>query len=754
MAEWAAPWWRSDEFQRLLRRARAVQASLAAAADPAHMCYVAGMAQRTPADIRIDPEGNLVFLGIDEGDGVAPHALSMPGSVPVWYMDAAHGDLAAHRPAFEALQELLLHGRTGALPAVPPRRGSGAVYTQGSAAPLLFPTERDLVAAAVGRAELSRAAREVFPLRIRVSHGDLANASHPVVVGHYEGDIIVGAESVLDRQMDGALTRRYEMSLYAGKVGTAELVLASPDHHPPGAMVVGLGPIGDITPEGLTLGVTEAALRLALAAIDRPVNRDTGTSWRSAAFTATLVATQGGRALSPEGSIAAIVKGALLANRVLRERELWDRVRIDEVEFIELYQDIATHAARVVRDIQDYMRVVLEEQERLEPAVRLQPVAGGFPQHVGTFYDGGWWRRLSITGGGSDESAPAPDTLRFLLLTDRARAEKYMQVTERGHVDLLVAEMILKTYDRQLPVTLYEMLMPNALKDQAYEVADLQLVLDREAAQYPWEMLEERGQGPIATRMGVLRQLEIPDFRERVQRSRRRRALVIGEPDLGNDPRFPRLAGAREEAEAVAVLLQEHGYEVLSLIGPNATTMTILNALHNGEYRIVHIAGHGWYSKDPLKSGVVIGSDSYLTAASIQQLRVVPDLVFLNCCHLARLDQPQEAQPWNKLAASVSEALIKIGVRAVIAAGWAVSDKAAQFFAEKFYRLMLADQGLQFGKAVFQARQQTYKKYSANSNTWGAYQCYGDPSFTLVQQGRGSRTSPWCPWQPMKCSAS
>ena len=64
---------------------------------------------------------------------------------------------------------------------------------------------------------------------------------------------------------------------------------------------------------------------------------------------------------------------------------------------------------------------------------------------------------------------------------------------------------------------------------------------------------------------------------------------------------------------------------------------TCLTKLFRHEYRIVHIAGHGVVrADDPAHSGVVIGDDILLTANEISQLTVVPEVVFLNCCYLAR----------------------------------------------------------------------------------------------------------------------
>jgi hypothetical protein len=74
----------------------------------------------------------------------------------------------------------------------------------------------------------------------------------------------------------------------------------------------------------------------------------------------------------------------------------------------------------------------------------------------------------------------------------------------------------------------------------------------------------------------------------------------------------------------------------------------------------------------------------------------------------------------------------------VVAAGWAVDDLAAQAFAQTFYAEM--QRGRPFGEAVFTARKGIHRRFS-HVNTWGAYQCYGDPAFCLSQGRKPSR--PW-----------
>ncbi|RYF90961.1 MAG: CHAT domain-containing protein, partial [Chitinophagaceae bacterium] len=110
-------------------------------------------------------------------------------------------------------------------------------------------------------------------------------------------------------------------------------------------------------------------------------------------------------------------------------------------------------------------------------------------------------------------------------------------------------------------------------------------------------------------------------------------------------------------------------------------------------------------------------------------MSAVPEFVFVNCCFLGKTDAAAEAlyKQRYKLAASIGVQLIKNGVRAVIVAGWAVDDSAALEFAKVFYNAMFA--GDNFGDAVRKARRSCYDKFGEANNTWGAYQCYGDPFY-------------------------
>jgi hypothetical protein len=137
--------------------------------------------------------------------------------------------------------------------------------------------------------------------------------------------------------------------------------------------------------------------------------------------------------------------------------------------------------------------------------------------------------------------------------------------------------------------------------------------------------------------------------------------------------------------------------------------------------------------------GVVLSNGTFLSAYEIRNMRTVPELVFVNCCYLAARDTGElltrdSAQPGtydrSRFAAGVAEELIKIGVRCVIAAGWAVEDGPAMAFATAFYEALL--RGQRFIDAVSEAR---IAAYALGGNTWGAYQCYGDPDWVFRRAG-------------------
>ncbi len=365
------------------------------------------------------------------------------------------------------------------------------------------------------------------------------------------------------------------------------------------------------------------------------------------------------------------------------------------------------------------------------------------PQRPADQYSSGWWRRVKVAVEDNAAGvAPAERKLRFTVLTERARAEEEEQMSQRKLIDNFISEAINRpVYDENLCSTIFELMVPNVYKDQVISQGNLLLVVDDQAANYPWELMAARtrsGVKPLAAERGLIRQLVTGEYRPNPQAAQGRNALVIGDPIL-DDPRFAQLPGARDEASMVANMLGTR-FDVTPLVG--SKPLPIISTLFEKDYRIIHLAGHGHYdSENPFASGMVLGEGLWLSAAEFRQMRIVPDLVFINCCHLGVIDginpaSGKQLKSANRLAASVSQELIRMGVRAVVAAGWAVDDGAAVTFAQVFYESLITGNET-FGDAVLAARQKVYELHRS-TNTWGAYQCYGNPDFRLNQMGGGA----------------
>lgn len=712
--------------------------------EPGRLIYVAGKSDETPIDFSASADG-IDFLSTDQGDGRVPWKTGIPPDAgALYYLDAVHGDMADTPEAFDALVELLGSGTTGRLSRQPPAgaRGEARVRTMKPAVLGAYPDQEALELAARGGARRRAAATALPRVRIAVRHGDLRHARHPLAVGHYFGDSIVSAEGVLDRLLDGRLSARLQLGLYPGMRNTAE-VFVNADARKPSAIVVGLGGVGELGVGSLAECFSSGLLRYAALRAEGAFGSDDGAA---CGVSALLIGTGGG-GLSIQDSLTGLLRGLQRAMETLAGSAYGARVRFDQLELIEIYED---RAIATVHALQDLAALVEFRDVFIAPECVGSGTGG---RRRARFEEAPeWWQRLQVTR--SDEGG-----LRFVSLTQRARAEARLQALQRPLVDRFLDQARDGTAaSDDVGVTLFELLLPNELKAFAPEQSDLVMIVDEESARYPWELLRDRrahGAEPMVVQRGVLRQLQTAEYRPHPDNCRNTRALVVGDPLS----KFAELPGAQREAEAVAARLEagdgSQRFQVTRAIRENART--ILRDLMADDYRVLHLAGHGVYEymvaedgdgacceggtrKTQRVSGMVIGEGVFLTPVEVQQMRAVPELVFINCCHLGRVEPGVETNPWfvpHRLAANLAVEFIRMGVRAVVAAGWEVDDRAARSFAEAFYRELLS--GTRFGKAVQRARRETWEAHR-QTNTWGAYQCYGDPDF-CIGPARGDEDS-------------
>lgn len=715
--------------------------------DPQRMVYVAGCQDETVVGYQV-VDGrrrgkSLAFIGTREGDGTVPWASGRLERVPMYYVrDTGHDALCTQTRAFAGYVDLLQSGKTTRLPITPPAiaRGPGETDT-------FVMRERPPADSMPGEAELcglgfsGQSPRHggaggpqptTLPtLRIAIRHGDLAHARHPVVVGHYLGDSIVAAEKALDRRLAGKLSRQQSLNLYPGAAGTQAIFLQTDARAaPPGAVVVGLGQVGSVSPGGLERAMRQAMLAYANQVADCSDDRfGLADATRSARLSCLLVGTGAG-GVSLRDALDAMLRGALAANLQLQESGQSHRVLIDEIEFVELMEDVGISAA------QQLDRLLAEEPLRSQVEWRHRRIEEGEGGQRRVRFDAadGWWQRMEIAYD------PRLQGMRFIPVSDRARAEEHVVAGQLRLADQFVRRASQRSSrDADAARTLFEMLLPNRLKELSPEQHHLVLLVDGVSARYPWELLEDRRsttRRPPAVAAGLLRQLRTPTFRTQPAHPQRATALVVGNPRV-QAREFPDLPGAAAEARGVTKVLRHHGVAVTDSIGQDAER--VLGALHQDGWRVLHLAGHGVHEHVlPARegeaiaaraSGMVIGDGVFLTPGDVAQMREVPELVFLNCCHLgsvAAVDADNSDRV--ALAANLAVQFIEMGVRAVIAAGWAVDDAAARAFAEHFYDRMLS--GDAFGEAVRSAREHIWDRFP-DANTWGAYQCYGEPGFRL-----------------------
>ena len=615
--------------------------------------------------------------------------------------------------------------------------------------------------------EQERGAPSLPPLTVGVRHGSLEHAPYRLLLGHFQGLPLTSAEARLNERSDGRLERLLLMNLYPQRLGEMALLEPVDEAPPQGAVILGLGPSGELTAAQLRGVVTRALVRVALSVLDRRLADDTGAALlepRPLGVSAVLIGSSTGGGLTVEGSVRALIDGVLVANSGLGRLKVGIRdgqypatevVRYDVLEMVERYEDRVDLVVGVLAGLQRLDARVPDRGRRQSVNYNLTPEAGEGRSTANPPIDaaGEVWRRVDIRA--TDRKGDATVRLEFTSIGRLARAERVLGDVERAIVDRLVATAINDPNDEAVGGALFELVIPQELKGELGSGENLQLLVGPQEADLPWELLRPRPedyeqQVPLALRVGLLRQFrESDELRFGARRASANNVLVIGNPPSGG---LPSLAGAAAEARQVANQFapapdsdlgrdrSDERWSVRSIIWPGADEESqisteapprptdALYALLNGDWRVIHIAAHGEFTDEAASTGVVLGS-IHLTANVFSKLAVVPDMVMLNACHLGRVSEGEPRLTGaNRAAASVARALVQLGVRAVVVAGWAVDDRAAERFATQLYGDLLA--GADFGQAVTRARLAAWSM-AKGSLTWGAYQCYGDPGFRL-----------------------
>ena len=755
--QWGAPPQEVLDQAVKLRRRLDTQAA-ALGSDAARMLLVVGHASFTPAGYTMGDAGLEYLDAPGGGDGRVPLSSALLPGVRTWKLDATHGELPSKTNAFAAYVELLLKGETTLLEPLDATsliaRGAAAATVAGDASSAVARSRpsrgmlgseppssaADVLGSFASSSSVSDDKRAGPALHVSVLNCDLKFVHQPLLVGHYRSIALTGTEAVVDRLVAAAMSKSLSAGLYPDAAGTHQIfgnVRQDPDNvlamaRPLAVVVAGLGEEGKLRAVDLAWTVRQAVIayaqRLAEQAAGAPAEFE---------LAATLIGS-GGTGISAGSAAQSIAQGAYEANLKLRENG-WPQ--IGRLVLVELYLDRASDAWRAL----EVQSTAAANQLKLVGPV--QAGAGALRRSLDPSYRGAAYDLVSAVTSQRSDGEP---TITYNLDTRRARTEVRAQQTQ----GTLVRELVAKASndanrDAQIGRTLFDLLVPVEMEPFLGGTTEMVLELDAGTAAIPWELLDTPGSQaaggdprPWAIRSKLLRKLRTVEFRAQPSDADADGSvLVIGEP-LVDETRYPPLPGAREEAIAVAARLTGgpaglDAAHVRALTSGNDDARSIINALFERSYRVIHVAGHG---APGAKGGVVLSGNTFLGAAEVQAMRVVPELVFLNCCHLAARDAKSTLAPYDRaeFAANIAEALIEVGVRCVIAAGWAVEDEPAEIFATTFYDSLLA--GGRFIDAVAAARGAAWRA-SGSGNTWAAYQCYGDPGWTWQRGGMSHGTA-------------
>lgn len=555
---------------------------------------------------------------------------------------------------------------------------------------------------------------------ISVKNSDLGYAMYPLIVGHIKDDGIVSSERAVDTHLNGRLSVFHKAGIYPGALETSEVFMSGRSGFK-GAVVIGLGGPNELNGQALTSAFTHGAINLALKTPYNPDKKAIGIS--------TLLVGSDYVGLSMRTVIRSMVDGIITANQQIRDLQNPKLPYIDKLEIVELFNDRAIIATKFINYLMEH-----DYKDYLEgtPPLILQK-ASGFQKRFPDDYSQDWWYRLQVDTVADKEGNI--NKLTYVLMHNSSKVDS-MEVDVQGKLlqQVIKDSIANNVTDEKLSKLFFNMVIPPSLKEFTNDKRNILLILEGRSADIPWELLFNKTSEtdePITVKSGIIRQLKVETELKPVKGESCNRALIIGNPSTKgsvapNNNSFADLQGASDEAAKVTKALRDNFQCVISC---EQDFMGLMKLLYDGPYKVLHLAGHGLFGTegDPA-SGMILSDGLRLGATDVLAMPYTPELVFINCCSLGKIGQSKVL--WYQLAANLGSAFIKKGTKCVIAAGWEIDDAAATDFADEFYSSMLA--GEYFGDTVKKARKYIYERYATENNTWGAYQCYGDPFYKLL----------------------
>ena len=201
--------------------------------------------------------------------------------------------------------------------------------------------------------------------------------------------------------------------------------------------------------------------------------------------------------------------------------------------------------------------------------------------------------------------------------------------------------------------------------------------------------------------------------------------LIVGDPDVGDVlykgilQQISRLSFANKEAKMIGKL-----FGTQPLLGKQATKQAVLQNIHS--VSLIHFACHGNAERGEILLAPPSLSDRkpapeedyLLTMENISKVQLRAKLVVLSCCHSAKGQTSAEG------VVGIARAFLGSGARSVLAALWAIEDRATEQFMSRFYENILR------GESASESLQQAMKWMRENGfskvTQWAPFMLIGD----------------------------
>ena len=360
-------------------------------------------------------------------------------------MEAVHGDLASHEPGFPALQEVLESGTTSRLSHDPAQHVTAAVRSRTGRCPSRCSIRRSrrwrpACSASSPAGRTSKASSRASGCRW--STAICATRAIPIVVGHYEGDTIIGAEARWTSCCAARCRSATSLGLYPGEFGSLAVILRKPTavqkalRLPSGAIVIGLGKWGELSAGQLGEPASPRRAPIRAAARRDGLGRVAGrrATAEKVGLSVLLIGGNSTTNIAVGDSVGAILRAIAQANRELADGS-GSATTIQEVEIIELYADTAIEAAHAVKRLAPL--IGKELNDRIDAAPLLQPGRDGRRRLTSTSGRDAWrrWEVSVVTPRRKAQPACLPKPLadrlkRAVLESDNADAELLAALAE------------------------------------------------------------------------------------------------------------------------------------------------------------------------------------------------------------------------------------------------------------------------------------------------------------------------------------